>query len=330
MSRSPSREANLDTRFRWGPVRPIGKRRREWTLKRMVTLALVSVPVVACLAAALRMGSPPRPEKGESTAKINGRNAQTVVAVMRSAPLASEEEGGMPVDLLRYLDDPTSARAQTERVGLLYRRWTIRNALAAATSALANERLFDSTEPLRAVLEEWLTLEPAAAMGWVQAGSPNPGLVEWQGEAFAPALASMPVETRALWASRLPDDGGLVAKVAAEWVRTDAVAAVEWLAALAPGEGKREGLRALVAAWMDEDPAAAGGFVATLGPGTFRDLAVATVAETSPGGVAVEGETAEPGPYRATAAEAEKGSDWLVRSAGQGAAPKTLKRKPAD
>lgn len=292
---------------------------------RKVALVLVWTPIMACLAVAAGVGKSRDAGRGKVVGKARVAPAARVVALMRSAPLAAETEGGMPIDLLRLIDDPVLARAQPERASLLYRRWALRSPLAAGQSALANGLLFGSEAPLEAVFEEWLATDPEAAMAWAVGGMAIPGKAERLEGAFAEALARKPVETRALWAARFPDDPYLTADVASEWVRHDAVSAVDWLRAMPPGAGKSGGLRALVGAWMEEDPASVGAFVATMEPGHLRDMAVATVAEVSPGGVALESESA---PVARNVEESED-KNWLVQKAGKAESPRTLRRKPA-
>jgi hypothetical protein len=296
---------------------------------RMVTQVLVWVPILACVGASLRMGQSKGAGGQRPAEKVKEPTEMGMVAVMRSAPLAAETEGGMPTDLMRIIEEPVLARAQTERVALLYRRWAHRNPLGAGQSALASWRLFDSAMPLEAVLEEWLALDPDAAMVWVVGESGNPGKGERVEKAFGEALAGQPVATRALWAGRFPDDPALAANVAAEWVRQDPDAASEWLGAMSPGEGKLEGLRAFIATWMEDDPAGAGAFVVAMEPGRLREMALATVAEISPGGLALEPTTGGVDASKEAPVN-EGGVDWLVRREGREESPRTLKRKPLE
>lgn len=298
-------------------------------MRRKVALVLVWVPILACLAAALEVGKSGDAGKESSLEMTKATSEPQVVVLMRSAPLAAETEGGMPADLLRIIDEPALARTQIERAALLYRRWALRRPLDAGQSALANGSLFGSTAPLEAVFEEWLATEPEAAMAWAAAGMASPGKGERLEGAFGEALAKKPVETRALWAARFPNDPYLAAGVASEWVRRDAAAAVEWLSEISPGRGKREGLRVLVEAWMEDDPAGAGAFVARMEPGYLKEVAVSAVAEVSPGGVALETEGEGALEAAAVAESGVEDADWLVRRNGNAASPRTLKRKPA-
>ncbi len=301
--------------------------RQRMSPKRIVTHVLVWVPILACLSASLKMGQTENRGDEQPSEEEEMPTEKEVLVLMRSAPMAAETEGGMPVDLLRIIEEPVVARAQSERAELLYRRWAGRNPRDAGQSALVNWRLFDSVKPLEAVLEQWLDKDPDAAMNWVMEEIGSPGKGERLEMAFGEVLAVKPVETRSRWATRFPDEPALAANVAAEWARQDPAAAVEWLSSMRAGEGKREGLRALVATWMDWDPARAGAFVVAMAPGRLREMALATVAEVSPGGLALEPATAveETGP-RIPGDPVE--GDWLVRREGREESPRTIRRKP--
>lgn len=295
-------------------------------MKRLVSHVVVWTPIIVCIGVVMRVGVPaPAGMVGmNGAAWEEARDAdRPVTAIVRSAPQAAEAEGGMPVGLVRLIDDPPLARGQIERVALLYRRWSLKGPSAAARSALAEARLLDSDLPLRVVLEEWLATDPESAMAWATDMRSKPGDGFRVDEAIRLAVAECPVETRAAWAASIPDDPGPVARVAAEWVIDDPDAAVAWLAKLRPGLAKSEGLRALVGAWMRNDSIAAGGFVATLPAGRHREIALAAaVASVGEGGVAAV--------HAAPVPEDSGAEEWLVGREAKAETPRVIRRLPAE